>query len=107
MFFLLWGLEKWSKNLGFKIFDGILSLLDFEFAARALLGLPSSFLSQLALLLVDWEKEYMKQNVGKIFDNMIQGSCISTDSVKSGDEDYFTFSRLNSAQAKCGHEPRI
>ena len=80
------GLEKWSKNLGFKIFDGILSLLDFEFAARALLSLSSYFSSQLILLLVVREKRYMKVDVGKVVDYMTRGSCIPTDSVKSGDD---------------------
>ena len=32
------------------------------------------------------EKEYMKLNVGKVVDYMTRGSCIPTDSVKSGDD---------------------
>ena len=32
----------------------------------------------------------MKLNVGKVVDNMIQGSCIFIDFVKSGDNDYFS-----------------
>ena len=83
---LVLGHEKWSKDLGFETFNGILILLDFEFAARALLRLPSSFPSQLVLLLVVQEKEYMKLDVGKVVDHMTRGSCIPTDSVKSGDE---------------------
>ena len=35
--------------------------------------------------MVDREKEYMKLDVGKVIDYMIQGSCIPSDSVKSGD----------------------
>ena len=31
------------------------------------------------------EKEYMKMIIGKVVDNMTQGHCIPTDSVKSGD----------------------
>ena len=42
--FLVVGLEKWSKDLGFRNLDGISSLLDFEFVARALLRLLSFFL---------------------------------------------------------------
>jgi len=34
-------------------------------------------------------KEYMKLDVGKVVDHNTQGSCIPTDSVKSGD-DYFS-----------------
>ena len=30
--------------------------------------------------------EYMKLNVGKVVDNITRGSCIATDSVKSGDD---------------------
>ena len=45
--FIVVGLEKWSKDLGFENFNEILSLLDFEFTTRALLRLPSSFPSQL------------------------------------------------------------
>ena len=80
------GLEKWSKDLGFENFDGISSLLDFEFIARVPLRLLSSFPSQLVLLLVVREKRYMKLDVSKIFDHMTQGSYIPTDSVKSGDD---------------------
>jgi len=72
-------LEKWSKDLGFENFDGILSLLEFKLAARALLKLLSSFLSQLVLLLIVWEKEYMKQDVRKVVGHMTRGSCILTD----------------------------
>ena len=36
------------------------------------------------------EKKYMKLNVSKVVDNMTQGSCIPTDSVKSRD-DYSNF----------------
>jgi len=82
------GIRKWSKDLEFENFDGILRLLDFEFASRALLRLSSSFLSQLVLLLVVREKEYMKLNFGKVVNNITRGSCIPTDSVKSGDVDY-------------------
>ena len=32
------------------------------------------------------EKEYMKLDVGKVIDNMTQGSCIHIDSVKSSDD---------------------
>ena len=59
------GLKKWSKDLGFENFDGISSLLDFEFVAQSLLRLPSSFPGELVLLLVV-QKEYMKLNVGKV-----------------------------------------
>ena len=79
-------LEKWSKNLGFKNFDGISSLLNFEFAARVLLRLSSSFPSQLVLRMVVRDKEYMKLDVGKVVDHMTRGSCILTYSVKSGDD---------------------
>ena len=65
---------------------GILSLLEFEFVTQALLRLPSSFLSQLILLMVVQEKGYMKLNVGKVVDNMTRGSCIPIDSVKSNDD---------------------
>ena len=64
----------------------MLSLLEFEFIAQALLRLPSSFPSQLILLMVVQEKEYMKLDVGKVADNMTQGSCIPIDSVKSSDD---------------------
>ena len=79
-------LEKQSKDLGFENFDRISSLLDFEFTVQSLLRLPSSFLSQLVLLLAVREKEYMKLDVGKMVDNMTRESCIPTDSVKSGDD---------------------
>ena len=76
-------LGKWSKDIGgFENFDGILSLLEFEFVTQALLRLSSSFLSQLFLLMVDRE-EYMKLDVGKVVDHITRGSCIS---VKSGDD---------------------
>ena len=88
-FLLIVGLEKWSKNLVFENFYEILSLLDFEFVARALLRLSSSFSSQLILLMVVQEKEYMKLDAGKVIDNMTRGSCIPIDSVKSSD-DYFS-----------------
>jgi len=65
-----------------------LSLLKFEFIAEDLLRLPFSFPSQLILLMVAQEKEYIKLGVGKVVDNMTQGSCIPIDSVKSSD-DYF------------------
>ena len=80
------GLGKWSKDLRFKIFYEILCLLDFEFAARALLRLRSFFPRQLVLLMVVREKKYMKLDVGKVVDHMTQGSCIPTDSVKSEDD---------------------
>ena len=80
------GLEKWSKDLEFENFDEISSLLDFKFAAQARLRLPSSFPSQLVLLLIVREKEYMKQDVGKMVDFMTRESCIPTDSMKSGDD---------------------
>ena len=73
---LIVGLEKWSKDPEFEIFDGISSLIDFEFTSRTLLRLPSSFPSQLILLM----------DVGKVVDYMTRGSCIPTDSVKSGDD---------------------
>jgi len=38
--------------------------------------------------LVVRKKEYVNLNFGKIIDNMTRGSCIPTDSVKSGDDDY-------------------
>ena len=79
------GLGKWSKDLGFENFDGILSLLDIEFVTRVPLRLPSSFPSQLVLLMVAREKEYMKLDVGKVVDHMTRESCVPTDSVKSGD----------------------
>ena len=63
-----------------------MSLLDFEFFARVPLGLPSSFLSQLVLLMVVQEKEYMKLDVGKVVNNMTRGSCIPIDSMKSSDD---------------------
>jgi len=46
-----------------------LSLLDFKFVARVHLRLPSFFPSQLVLLMVVWEKEYMKLDVGKVVDH--------------------------------------
>ena len=63
-----------------------LSFLEFEFIAQALLRLPSSFPSELILLMVVQEKEYMKLDVGKVVDNMTKGSCIPIDSVKSSDD---------------------
>ena len=83
--FLAHGLEKWSKDLGFENFDGILSFLDFEFVAR--IPLSSSFPGQLVLLMVASGKEYMKLDVGKVVDRNTRWSCIPIDSVKSG-EDY-------------------
>ena len=80
---LIVGLEKWSKGLEFENFYEISSLLNFEFAAQVLLRLPSSFSSQLVLLLVVREKDYMKLDVGKVSDYMNQGSCIPIDFVKS------------------------
>ena len=79
-------LRKLSKDLEFENFNGISSLVDFEFAAQSLLRLPSSFPSQLVFLLVIQEKEYMKLDVGKVIDSMTQESCIPTDSMKSGDD---------------------
>ena len=35
------------------------------------------------LLMVVWEKEYMKLGVGKVVDNMTRGSCIPIGSMKS------------------------
>jgi len=32
----------------------------------------------------------MKLNIGKIVDNITRGSCIPIDSLKSGDDDYFS-----------------
>ena len=63
-----------------------MSLLEFEYIAQDLPRLPSSFPSQLILLMIVQEKEYMKLDVGKVADYMTQGSCIPTDSVKSGDD---------------------
>ena len=63
-----------------------MSLLDFEFVARVPLRLPSSFPSQLVLLMAVREKEYMKLDVAKVVDYIIQGSCIPTDYVKSSDD---------------------
>ena len=88
------GLEKWSKDLEFENFYGISSLLDFQFAARALLKLPSSLPNQLVLLLVVQEKEYMKLDVGKVNDHMTRGSYIPIDSVKSGDDCFSLFIEL-------------
>ena len=48
------------------------------------LKLPSNFPSQLVLLMVVREKEYMKLDVGKTVDHMTRESCIPTNSVKSG-----------------------
>ena len=79
-------LRKWSKDLGFEIFDEILSLLDFEFTGQAQLRLRFSFPSQLVLLLVVQKKGYMKLDVGKVFDNMTRESYIPIDSVKSIDD---------------------
>ena len=64
----------------------ILSLLKFEFVTQARLSLPSSFPSQLILLMVIRQKEYMKLDVGKVVDNMTRRSCIPIDSVKSIDD---------------------
>jgi len=86
MFFLLWDIEN---GVRIENFGGISSPLDFEFVARVPLRLPSSFPSQLVLLMVVQEKEYMKLDVGKVVDNNAWGSWISTDSVKS-DNDYST-----------------
>ena len=80
------GHRKWSKDLGFENFDGILSPLNFEFVTQVPLKLPSSFPSQLVPLMVVQEKEYMKLDVGKVVDHNTRGSCIPTDSVKSGDD---------------------
>ena len=55
--YLVVGLRKWRKDLEFEKFYGILSLLDFEFIAQALLRLPSFFPSQLVLLLVVLKKD--------------------------------------------------
>ena len=63
-----------------------MSLLDFEFAAQSLLRRSSSFPSQLVLLLVVQGKEYVKLDVGKVVDHNTWESCISIDSVKSGDD---------------------
>ena len=53
-----------------KLEAGCSGLLDFKFVARALPRLPSSFLSQLILLIVVREKEYIKLDVGKVVDCM-------------------------------------
>ena len=58
-----------------------MSHLKFEFVAQAHLRLPSSFSNQLILLMVVWEKDYMKLDIGKVVDNMTRGSCIPIDSV--------------------------
>ena len=65
-----------------------MSLLEFEFIAQALLRLPSSFFSQLILLMIAQEKDYMKLGVGKVVDNMTQGNCTPIDSVKSSDDSF-------------------
>ena len=80
----MWDLEHGVGIL--EKFYGILSLLDFEFVTRVPLRLPSSFLSQLVILMVVREKEYMKLDVGKVVDHMTRESCIPADSVKSGDD---------------------
>ena len=63
-----------------------MSLLEFEFVAQALLRIPTSFFSQLILLMVVREKEYMKLVVGTVVNNMTRGSCIPIDSVKGSDD---------------------
>ena len=75
-----------EKDLGFENFDGISSFLDFEFAAQSLLRLPSFFPQSIGSSIGFREKEYMKLDVGKVVDSMTRGSCIPTDSVKSGDD---------------------
>ena len=62
-----------------------LSLLESEFITQARLRLPSSFPSQLILLMGVREKEYMKLDVGKVVDNITRESCIPIDFVKSSD----------------------
>jgi len=80
------GHRKWSKYLGSENFDGISSPLEFEFVTRVPIRLPSSFPSQLLLLMVVRGKDYMKLDVGKVVDHNTQGSCIPIDSVKIGDD---------------------
>ena len=63
-----------------------MSLLEFEFVTQALLRLPSSFPSQLVFLMVIRKEEYIELDVGKVVDNMTQGSSIPIDSVKSSDD---------------------
>ena len=79
------GHRKWSNDLGFENLDGILSFLDFEFVARVPLRRPSSFPSQLVMLMVVRGKEHMKLDVRKVVDHNTRESCIPTDSVKSDD----------------------
>jgi len=75
-----------SKYFGFENFDGILSLLDFEFVARVPLRLPSSFPNLFVLLMVVREKDYMKLDVGEVVNYMTRESYIPTDFVKSGND---------------------
>ena len=63
-----------------------MSLLKFEFVAQAHLRFSSSFPSQLILLMVVREKEYMKMDIGRVVDNMTRASCIPIDSVKRSDD---------------------
>jgi len=59
------------------------SLSCFELARLLDTVLTLIFLQSVIL-----EKGYMKLNVGKVVDIMTQESCIPTDSVKSGDDDF-------------------
>jgi len=45
-----------------------------------------SFLKNISLLYVGFGMDYMKLFVSKVVDSKTRGSCIPTDSVKSGDE---------------------
>ena len=74
------GLGKWSKDLEFKNFEGIVSQSYFKLVAWTHSRLPDNFLTQIFLQSVVLEKEYMKLNIGKAVDKMTRGSCILTDS---------------------------
>ena len=47
-----------------------------------------TFLTLIFLQSVILEKRYIKLNVGKVVDIMTRESCIPTDSVKSGDDNF-------------------
>ena len=79
------GLEKQSKDHGFGNFVEHFSLSRFGIVTWTQGRLRNSFLKKIFLPLVDLDKEYMKLNVGQVVDSMTRGSCIPTDSVKSGD----------------------
>ena len=93
------GQEKWSKDLGFENFDGIMSPSCFELVARTHAKLLEIFFVQgfhrlfeirFFLYWVILIRSIRSWIFVRWLKKMTRGSCISTESVKSGVNDYFS-----------------